>query len=301
MNTEDKLYTKIKNASKKGETPDFPGMENVWNRVEHKLDAHVLKKENTKWKQYTVAASIVVVGTILYTFWFSNDKNTLETIKNEEIITEIKEVIPTNQNEGIVATDSFESSPLLKPNADEILESAIVNSNTVVMEEKIEKLNIKPQLSETTLSPAEIKADKIKANADKFASMKKESVVMSSKGVRNVQYDDAETTEEVQHKKLPPLVVVNGEASDMETLKELNAKELDSIVTLVNPIYIINGKQFTEQELFGPNPKSEYAPLTEQNITSTTILEEEEAVKKFGAKGKQGVIIITTKNGKPKK
>lgn len=300
MNTEDKLYTKIKNASKKGETPDFPGMENVWNRVENKLDAHVLKKENTKWKQYTVAASIVVVGTILYTFWFSNDKNTLETIKNEEIITEIKEVIPTNQNEVIVATDSFESSPLLKPNADEILESAIVNSNTVVMEEKIEKLNIKPQLSETTLSPAEIKADKIKANADKFASMKKESVVMSSKGVRNVQYDDAETTEEVQHKKLPPLVVVNGEASDMETLKELNAKELDSVVTLVNPIYIINGKQFTEQELFGPNPTSEYAPLTEQNITSTTILEEEEAIQKFGAKGKQGVIIITTKNGKPK-
>ncbi|MEZ4786305.1 MAG: hypothetical protein R2790_00065, partial [Flavobacterium haoranii] len=71
MNTEDKLYTKIKNASKKGETPDFPGMENVWNRVENKLDAHVLIKENTKWKQYTVAASIVVVGTILYTFWFS--------------------------------------------------------------------------------------------------------------------------------------------------------------------------------------------------------------------------------------
>ena len=84
-------------------------------------------------------------------------------------------------------------------------------------------------------------------------------------------------------------------------VEELNNTEMDSIVYLANPLYIINGNEYTEKELFGPNPTSPYAPLNQQDIISTSIYQGEDATKLYGEKGKKGVVIITTKNGKPKK
>ena len=42
MENQDKLYNQFKSAAENAETKDFPGMENVWNRVEQKLDTKVL-------------------------------------------------------------------------------------------------------------------------------------------------------------------------------------------------------------------------------------------------------------------
>lgn len=53
--------------------------------------------------------------------------------------------------------------------------------------------------------------------------------------------------------------------------------------------------------MFGPKPTSPYTPLDKQDIISLNILLEEEAIKIYGEKGKKGVVIVTTKNGKPKK
>ena len=57
--------------------------------------------------------------------------------------------------------------------------------------------------------------------------------------------------------------------------------------------------EYTEQELFGPNPTSPYTPLSEQEIDSITVLQQEKAITIYGQKGKKGVVIISTKNGKP--
>lgn len=76
--------------------------------------------------------------------------------------------------------------------------------------------------------------------------------------------------------------------------------EVESITELKDPLYIINGIQYTEKELFGPNPTSPYTPLDKQEIETISVLLEEEAVDKYGEKGKKGVVIISTKDGKPK-
>ena len=67
----------------------------------------------------------------------------------------------------------------------------------------------------------------------------------------------------------------------------------------VESVAVINGVEYSEEHLFGPNPTSPYAPLNKQKITSTKILLSEEAVSIYGEKGKKGVVIISTKNNKP--
>lgn len=51
MDNQDKIFDKIKTASQKAETMDFPGMEKVWARVDEKLDKKALKTKNKLWKK----------------------------------------------------------------------------------------------------------------------------------------------------------------------------------------------------------------------------------------------------------
>ena len=95
-------------------------------------------------------------------------------------------------------------------------------------------------------------------------------------------------------KKDDPLVVVDGKA-----VADYNAEDAESIVYLKNPLYIINGTEYTEQEVFGPNPSCPYAPIKNQEIESVTVLQADKAVDTYGKKGENGVVIITTKDGKP--
>ena len=78
-------------------------------------------------------------------------------------------------------------------------------------------------------------------------------------------------------------------------------EEVESVEYLDDPLYIINGVEYTEKELFGPNPTSPYYPLDKQEITSTTVFQGESATNLYGEKGKKGVVIISTKNKKPLK
>ena len=97
-----------------------------------------------------------------------------------------------------------------------------------------------------------------------------------------------------------PLLVVDDKAEDLQSIGKLNADEIDSIVVLAEPLYIINGVEYSEKEVFGPNPTSPYSPLNEQDIETISILQKEKATEIYGRKGEKGVVIITTKNGKPK-
>ena len=107
-----------------------------------------------------------------------------------------------------------------------------------------------------------------------------------------------EKTKEQSAKKLEPIIIVDGKATN-KTTADLNDENIESILELPNPIYYINSVLYTEEELFGPNPTSPYAPLNKQKIESTTVLTPEKATKIYGQKGKNGVVIITTKDGKP--
>lgn len=305
MNTEDKLYNKIKSAADKGSTPDFSGMDKVWSRVEDKLDAKVSKTESSKWKKIAVAASIVVVGTIAYNFL----NNEPEIISKENSVV-VNDSLPTNINNAVVETTKekpvektetqFEN-PNIVVNADAILEKQIEEEPIIVSNiPKVEPMKI------SVAEEVQFEEMIIEDNASEMSDYQKgNSFVESSKKEQPNLYSNFTTTEAAvpksayQEKKLDPLMVVDGKAKKGLKVDEINNSEVDSIVYLKEPLYIINGKEYTEQELFGPNPTSPYAPLNQQDIISTTIYQGEDATKLYGDKGKKGVVIITTKNGKP--
>lgn len=305
MNTEDKLYNKIKSAADKGATSDFSGMDKVWNRVEDKLDAKASKLESSKWKKIAVAASILVIGTIAYNF-FHNEPEIIThentVVVNDSILSNTTNaVVETSEEKQLEKTETKFENPNIVTNADAILEKQIEEEPVVVT--TIKKTN--PLVVSDEVQTEEIvMEDKAIENYDYNQG---NSFVASSKKEQNTRYSNYTVTETAapksayQEKKLNPLVVVDGEAKKGMKVEELNGSELDSVVYLKEPLYIINGKEYSEQELFGPNPTSPYAPLNQQDIISTTIYQGEDATKLYGEKGEKGVVIITTKNGKPKK
>lgn len=306
MNTEDKIYNKIKSAADKGATPDFPGMDKVWSRVEDKLDAKVSKTESSKWKKIAVAASIVVVGTIAYNFM----NNEPEIIINKDSVV-ANDSLPINTNTPVVEVSKekliekketkFENPNIIN-NADAILEKQFEEEPTIVSNvPKVEPMKIsvteEVQYEEMLIEDKASEMSDYQNGNSLLPNAKKETL--------NSNYNYTITEAAVpksayQEKKLDPLMVVDGEAKKGLKVDEINNSEIDSIVYLKEPLYIINGKEYTEQELFGPNPTSPYAPLNQQDIISTTIYQGEDATKLYGDKGKKGVVIITTKNGKPK-
>jgi len=85
------------------------------------------------------------------------------------------------------------------------------------------------------------------------------------------------------------------------TTKFYKTKKEISVPHIKEALYIINEEEYSEASLFGPNPNSPYAPLSEQKIESLQVLSKKEAISKYGEKGKNKVIIITTENGIPLK
>ena len=143
------------------------------------------------------------------------------------------------------------------------------------------------------------------ANNDSLYFKSVKGTYETDKDANTVYYKKA-TTAKAAQKKADPLYVINGEAANgqsgkdaKEEFSKLSADEIDSIEVLKEPLYIINGIYYSEEELFGPKPTSPYAPLDQQEIETIKILQGNEATSAYGEKGKKGVVIITTKNKKP--
>ncbi len=141
--------------------------------------------------------------------------------------------------------------------------------------------------------------DKAAQNSDYSRTVERESA--------KVAFADKQSQ---MSKKSAPLIVLNGNAiahSDDQKrdkmmqaeLPNLQPENVDSLVVLDAPLYIIDGIYYSENDLFGKNPTSPYAPLNKQEIKTITVLQDLEATSKYGEKGKKGVVIITTKTGKP--
>ena len=107
--------------------------------------------------------------------------------------------------------------------------------------------------------------------------------------------NSAEKTQE-KDKKIANdnLVLVDGKLTK-ESLSNLNPDDIDSIIELKEPIYFINGVEYSEESLFGENPTSPYAPLSKQKIEKIEVIQPVDAVKIYGKKGEKGVVIISIK------
>lgn len=305
MENQDKLYNQFKSAAENAEKKDFPGMENIWNRVEQKLDTKVLKKETKLWKKLAVAVSILLVVSVGYHFW--NNEKTITTPTNEIVTNDsIKKPTISEENSDAVVSSEIQH-PAIKENAEEILKQQIQTKDVVVMNDTVKPRKI------TTPVPAvvsELKAEKDEDQKEIQANKYDGYLNNYGYNARSVQnngdrlmLNSAGRNAEAKAKKSKkddPLLVVDDKAEDLQSIGKLNADEIDSIVVLAEPLYIINGVEYSEKEVFGPNPTSPYSPLNEQDIETISILQKEKATEIYGRKGEKGVVIITTKNGKPK-
>lgn len=296
MGTEEKLYKKIQQAAENAEQKDFPGMEKIWARVEDKLETQTLQKEKHLWKKIAVAASVVLLGTL--TFFLLQEKETV--IVPENTITTIdssKNTIPTPESaNGLVNTP-----PEIKKDAEQILQQQIVIQNNIVINDTINYKSKKEVLIPTPIAMEEVKemaktnlVPSNNNNISNSASINNSGYL--AKGKRyDVTMNSAESTQD-KDKKIAndDLVVIDGKLSK-KSLNNLNPDEIESMVELKEPIYYINGVEYSEESLFGENPTSPYAPLSKQKIDTIVILQPERAIPIYGEKGKKGVVIITIK------
>lgn len=306
MENQDKLYNQFKSAAENAETKDFPGMENVWNRVEQKLDTKVLKKETKLWKKLAVAASILLVVSVGYHFW--NNEKAMITPTNE-IVTNDNITKPNTVDENSNAVVSSEiQHPAIKENAEEILKQQTKTADVIVMNDTVKPKKMAAPMpaavSEAVVENDEIKKEKKETNSyngylskevfdARSVKNNSQKTMMNSKG----RMTEAKMKSSIKEE---PLLVIDNVAEDLQKLGKLDANDVESIIVLPDPLYIINGVEYSEKEVFGPNPTSPYSPLNQQDIETISILQKEKATEIYGKKGEKGVVIITTKNGKPK-
>lgn len=295
MTTEDKLYNKIKKASENAAEKDFPDFEKVWIRVEEKLDNKTVKKSNKFWKIGTIAASFLLMTSLGYHFYNQSEPN----------------FFPMNEKEIENSTSDVvveESSPLIeKKEMDKIIE-ANTNVPVIVLSEdkNIQAEKAFPEAIEMIKNDvvATYRKDSVKPLAKE-----KNRVVIAENTNPNVSIHNSASSNEISLAKSnkvygyeankfekeeanADLIIIDAEVSSNDALQNLSEGEIDSTYYMTNPLYIINGVEYSEEALFGKKPTSPYAPLTKQKITTYTVLKPEEAIKKYGKKGENGVIII---------
>ena len=310
MDNQDKIFDKFKEAAQNSEQKDFPGMEKVWSRVEDKLDKKQDKKAISLWKKIAIAASLLLLISLGSQFLRSDKDTVIQTPK--VVVNEFKKETIQNQikDNAVVKNDP---KIISKPEATRILENQIKKQQNVVINEAKGSLNeVIVATPNEDFMPAPIQAETENSKEeDSFDADKADQ----SFGYSNTpQRESAKVAladkQEQKAKKSAPLVVLNGNAIShsndakrdkmmQDELPNLSPENIESLVVLDEPLYIIDGIYYSENDLFGTNPTSPYAPLNKQEIKTITILQDLEATSKYGEKGKKGVVIITTKTSKP--
>lgn len=318
MESNDKIFNQFKNAAQNVAPKDFASMESVWNRVEDKLDKTVIKQETKTWRKIAVAASILLCVSI--GFQVFRTKQDVVLPNNQVVTNEVKkdmiDYLPEKSNSEIAP-----EYPNINENADAILQNSIKTNDIVAYNEPTTSAMASPSpiILAAPAANDEIAVEKDFVNSDKIISNKplaksgshffKTKIYDAISVHRN--YEEVSKQEAVviaqeeTNKKQNPLYVIDGEAvannKNSDAKSKLDANNIENIVVLKEPLYIIDGIEYSEASLFDEKPTSPYAPLDKQEIIKTIILQGNEAEEIYGEKGKKGVVIVTTKNGKPAK
>ena len=289
MENEDKIFDQFKSAANKAEDSHFTAMGKVWQRVEEKLDNTKTKNATVLWKKIAVAACLLLFGTLGYEF-FREEKPKTNT--NQIIVANDSAKIKTQAEDAIVT--AAPNHPALKKDAVEILEKQIGTAPKVAMESigEIRSDNAVTLASPSTVNPVQSAPVVSQIQSEDNASVK-----------TTIQSSDVEMLMQKSRKassahKEEPLVVIDNKV-EKSRIQDIEFNDDESLIILNEPLYIINGTEYTEKEMFGPNPTSPYYPLKKQEIETISILQDEKAIEIYGEKGKKGVVVITTKNGKP--
>lgn len=300
MENNAKFFEQFKNLANPSSNAPFPSHGSVWEKLETKLDQKALQSETKTWKKIAVAASVLLVLT-MGILTYNQSSTTIQPVQNQQ---------KQQEKETVARHEKTNTEFTIEPEKDK---STIVNEKGIVLENQLRHtesvaLSTSPAAEMSTSSVSdgniqipiipklEIQNTKSLANQGYFNSASSVDFGYKDdrKFVARLKEQDSKFVIQGKSKKEDPLVVIDGKA-----VAEYNADDAESIVYLNNPLYIINGTEYTEQEVFGPNPSCPYAPIKNQEIESVTVLQADKAVDTYGKKGENGVVIITTKDGKP--
>ncbi len=303
MDNQDKLFNQIKQAAHQAEDQPFAGMDKVWARVDEKLDQEALATKTKVWKKVAIAASVLLVVSLGYQL---TKTNTAVPVIEKSIVVQETTTEPTVQK---IVTSPLLDTLKIKKAIEE--QTQIATAATIQKTKAVAVQEPKHELSDKAIEHE--KAILARQSQAKSSSRFNRGTIYEAKVVESVYETQVAPAAVTEVQRAPannaPLVVINDALVSSKKYKSvMDAKnsltdtyenELESLVVLDEPLYIINGVEYSEESLFGQHPTSPYAPLSKQKIESLTVLQNEKAIEKYGEKGKKGVVIISTKNGKP--
>jgi len=314
MDNQDKIFDKFKEAAENAPIKDFPGMEKVWSKVENKLDKKEDKKTITLWKKIAVAASLLLVISLGYQFLKTDKNSTLENT-NKVVTSDTKKETNNNMStEESTTIVSSDSQLVPKTEAIKILEKQTKNKESVAIQESSGNNAVNALLAPVAPPPSMAEASTTQSFEEEAEIAEKKEESLQKEYATKYKEESAKVAfaekQAMSAKKSAPLIIMNGNAMAhsndtkrdkmmQDQLPNVQPENVESLVILDEPLYIIDGIYYSENDLFGKNPTSPYAPLNQQDIKTITILQDLEATEKYGEKGKKGVVIITTKTGKP--
>ncbi|HSO86373.1 MAG TPA: SusC/RagA family TonB-linked outer membrane protein [Draconibacterium sp.] len=100
--------------------------------------------------------------------------------------------------------------------------------------------------------------------------------------------------------KIPGLVV-SAPSGTPGTMQDLRIRGVGSITASNNPLFVIDGVPVINPDFTGEIQRSTFSALSSlksSDIESITVLKDASATSAYGARGSNGVIVITTKKGK---
>ncbi len=124
MENQDKIFKQFKEAAQKSESRDFPAMEKVWDRVEEKLDRKKDRKVIALWKKLAVAASLLLLLSLGYQFFRSDEK--IHPAKDND-----RNVVQENKTPEKQEAPATEPSDIIKKDARILLKKQVERQNTV--------------------------------------------------------------------------------------------------------------------------------------------------------------------------
>ena len=275
MGTEEKLYKKIQQAAQNAEQKDFPGMENIWTRVENKLETQTLQQEKHLWKKIAVAASIVLVGTLAFLL-LQPKENIIVPENTISAIDTTKNEIPTPESANGFAT----TNPVIKKDAKEILQQQIVIQNNIVINDTINYSSRKEVTIHNPMMLEEVQAKtsfapELRNDASNAAFLSNQGFAAKGKAysITTVSAEDI-SQEPIKEMMNNDFVIIRGQISQ----ESANGNE---------PLIVLNNHLVTKAILNDIDPNK---------IESVTVLKDKAAMSIYGSKGKNGAIVLTTKN-----
>jgi Ca-activated chloride channel homolog len=303
MENQDKLYQQFKDAAGKAESKGFDRMEAVWNRVEEKLDG----KEKPKVfpiRQYVSIAAILLLCLTVGGYIITNDTNSVvapKAMPENNVSTvidtqKVEEVL--NAEKGAVQEVVIVTTPLYFAPGGDHVETYIEKLDTLAKGRNITRQIQEEGYTELDEVVIDVQMPPVKERYVGAAIAPDDSIIdplkADGEGMAMLHNKDMKTIGSGTIEQSPRASFVQNLDGQFPGVKVQSVKPAGTSIrigrsgqSIVEPLYVIDG-MIASYEIF--------KQLDAKKIESITLLKDEGARAIYSDRGKNGVIIITTKD-----